>query len=81
MNQQKYEGVTEFNNGEEMSIFKWIYQQFNPPKTDNQNFEDQAWKDLKYRKSPEGRRRAEIEKEIRKQEAKHMDDINPWTMG
>lgn len=64
-----------------MSIFKWIYQQFNPPKTERQEFEDQAWKNLKYRKSPEGKRQAENEKIIRDVEAKHMDDINHWYQG
>lgn len=61
-----------------MSIFKWIYEQFNPPKTERQLFEEEAWRNLRYKKSKEGKWQAEIEKEIRKIESEHIDDINPW---
>ena len=61
-----------------MSIFSWLKDQFNPPKTDDQIFREQAWQNLKYQKSKEGKRQAEIDKEIRKIESKYADDINPW---
>ena len=64
-----------------MSIFKWIYERFNPPKTDDQIYREQAWNNLKYRQSPEGKRQAEIEKDIRDIEKKYIDDINPWGFG
>ena len=29
-----------------MSIFKWLYEQFNPPKTERKLFEEEAWRNL-----------------------------------
>ena len=59
-----------------MSIFKWIYEQFNPPKTEDQIYKEQAWNNLKYKQSPEGKRKAEIDKEVREIAYEHEKDVN-----
>jgi len=61
-----------------MSVFSCLKDQFNPPKTDRERFEEEAWQQLRWRKSKEGKRQAEINKKIRKIEEKYSDDINPW---
>ena len=60
-----------------MSIFKWLYEQFNPPKTERKLFEEEAWRNLRYKQSIEGKRQAEINKEIHEIESKYFDDFHP----
>ncbi|MBQ6503782.1 MAG: hypothetical protein IJI57_07705 [Flexilinea sp.] len=60
-------------------IFRWIKEQFFPPKSERQLYEEAAWKNLRYSKSKEGKRQTEIEEEIQRIEENNIDEINPWS--
>lgn len=62
-----------------MNLLKKIKEEFFPPKSDRQRFEEEAWRQLRWKKSEEGKRHAAFEKEAREIESNYMDDINPWS--